>query len=189
MPSRSSLRFRNTSWSEPEQTLVIACAREVRYAPPSNSGPPLSRCIYLSETPAAGRIGNPERTPPGSIHLADVEVGLLRIAIHSLNEANNRRDSLAVARSAGVPDFCQPVARTRRHGIHATDSSQHAVSAGTPAGHPYGEYRHHCADSAAEVTSNSVSSRIPTFCARGPRSARTGLLVSDISETVQRSIC
>lgn len=75
VPSRSSSRFRNTSWTEPEQTLVIACAREVRYASPSNSGPPLSRCICLPGTPTAGRTGNPERTPPGSIHLAGVEVG------------------------------------------------------------------------------------------------------------------
>jgi hypothetical protein len=46
--SRSSSRFRNTSWTGPEQTLGIACAREVCCASPSNSGPPLSRCICLS---------------------------------------------------------------------------------------------------------------------------------------------
>lgn len=33
------------------------------------------------------------------------------------------------------------------------------------------------------MTSSSACSRIPTCCARGPRSARTGLLLSDTPET------
>jgi hypothetical protein len=59
---------------------------------------------------------------------------LKSVAANSFPErSQQRRDSLAVARSAAVRGFLPTVARIRQHIILATDSGQHAVGAGTHA--------------------------------------------------------